>query len=241
MSNPHIIYNGVSSETLGLVIERLPDWNRAPRKYEEHDIPGRSQPLIIDGGGYESYSTTIEVNTFGVPVRDVYAWLRGEGWMISSDEPEYKAYVHLVNQITDNRFRVGRSAYDTLQFNLLVEPYLRLVNEPLVTMTADGFIPGQGCDKSQPVITVYGAGDVTLMVGRYTVMIEGMANNLTIDCDAGVAYTTVNGEKVFAGGLVTLVAGWPQLNCAYDEINQTAVSWTGAATRIEVQPNWRFL
>ena len=157
MSEPTITYNGVSSEALGLIVTRLPDFHRAQRRVTQTDIPGRSVPIVMDEGGYDTYQTEIGINCNGVPLSTVYGWLRGEGWMVSSDEPGMKAYVYCYGQIADDRFRVGAGCYDTLTLTLTVEPYLRELNEAAIELPPIVNIDGKGHDNALPEITVTGS------------------------------------------------------------------------------------
>lgn len=237
--NPTIIYNGVSSQDLGVIVTRLPDFHRAPRRIVEKTIPGRHGALIQDEGAYDLYTTILEINLNGVSQRDVYAWLRGEGWMISSDEPDYKAYVYAYGSVTDTRFRVAEGPFDTLSIDLRVEPFLRLVNEEPLSFESNSTFPGQGHAESAPLIRVDGSGDGTLMVNGETAYLTGIDGSLYIDCEAGVAYTLAGGAPVFAGSAVELEGGeWPGLKGA-GETN--LISWTGGITGVWIQPNWRFL
>lgn len=238
--NPTITFNGVSSAELGVIVTRLPDFHRAPRRIIEKTIPGRHGALIQDEGAYDLYTTILEVNLNGVSQRDVYAWLRGEGWMISSDEPDYKAYVYAYGSVTDSRFRVSEGPFDTLSVDLRVEPFLRLVDEEALSFTESGVFPGQGHAESAPLIRVDGYGDGTLMINDETAHLTGIDGSLYIDCEAGVAYTLAEGVPVFAGAAVELEGGeWPALKGA-GEYN--LINWPGGGiTGVWIQPNWRFL
>ncbi len=236
--NPQVIYNGISSEDMGLTVTKLPDFHRAARRVAQTEIPGRSQPIIQDEGGYEAYQTTMEINANGVPLRDIYEWLRGEGWLISSDEEDYQAYVYLHSQIDDERFRVGDECYDTIKVQMLVEPYLREVGEHAITLTSARTFRGRGHDPALPEITVTGSGDITLMVNGVSVLIDGLNGSITIDSEAGIAYTGSGDSMAWAGEKVTLVDGWPTLkpNRATNLVN-----WSGNVSRVVIQPKWRYL
>lgn len=236
---PSIVFNGVSSESLGVIVTRLPDFHRASRRIVEKTIPGRHGALIQDEGAYDLYTTILEVNLNGASQRDVYAWLRGEGWLITSDEPDYKAYVYAYNSVTDERFRVPEGAYDTLSIDLRVEPFLRLVEEEPLAFSSNSAFLGQGHAESAPLIRIDGSGDGTLMVNGETAHLTGIDGSLYIDCEAGVAYTLAEGVPVFAGGKVELEGGeWPAFK---GEGEYNLVSWTGDITGVWIQPNWRFL
>ena len=83
---------------------------------------------------------------------------------------------------------------------------------------------------SEPVITVYGSGEITLMVGMTIVELDGITDSITLDSPLMEAYkdmTSMNG--CMSGDFPTLLPG------------QNAISWTGNVTKIVVQPNWRYL
>lgn len=236
--NPEITYNGISSETMGLIVEKLPDFHRAARRVSRSDIPGRSVPLIADDGGYDVYETDMRLNLNGQSLMDVYAWLRGEGWLISSDAPGYKAYVYLYDQIEDMRFRMDSDAYDSLTVTLIVEPYLREVSEAVVTLTSPGNFAGRGHDPALPEITLTGSGNINLLINDQAVLIDGLRGSITIDSEAGVAYRMVNGAMEWAGSIVTLEDGWPQLR---PKGGSNLVNWSGSVTQVAIQPKWRYL
>lgn len=236
--NPEIIYNGVSSEDMDLIITKLPEFHRAARRVTQTDIPGRSQPVVQDEGGYDAYQTTIELNANGASIHDIYNWLSGEGWLISSDEEDYMAYVYIHSQIEDERFRVDDECYDNLRVQLLVEPYLREVHEKAVTMTAGGTFRGKGHAAALPEITVTGTGNITLMVNGASVLIDGLSGAITIDSEAGIAYTGAGDSMAWAGEQVTLLDGWPELKSAGQA---NLVSWSGSVTSVVIRPNWRYL
>lgn len=238
MMNPEITYNGVSSETLGLIVEKLPDFHRAARRVARSEIPGRSVPVVADEGGYDVYETDMRLNLNGQSLRDVYGWLRGEGWLISSDEPDFKAYVYLYDQIEDQRFRMEADAYDSLTVTLLVEPYLREVNEAQIAMNSPKSFDGRGHDPALPEITIMGSGNINLLVNDRVVLIDGLDGSITIDSEAGVAFTGTGDEMEWAGSIVTLQDGWPQLR---PEGGVNLVSWTGGFIQVVIQPKWRYL
>ena len=78
--------------------------------------------------------------------------------------------------------------------------------------------------------TVYGSGEITLMVGLTIVELEDISASITLDGPLMEAYsgTTSMNDKM-NGDFPTLVLG------------MNAVSWSGSVTKIEVQPNWRYL
>ena len=60
------------------------------------------------------------------------------------------------------------------------------------------------------------------------------------DAETGLAYTIVDNQPAFAGSQVSLEEGeWPYLTPA-GGVN--LISWSGGTvTKVEIQPNWRYL
>ena len=83
---------------------------------------------------------------------------------------------------------------------------------------------------AEPVITVYGSGDVTLMVGTQIVELTGITDSITLDTPAMEAYSgTTSMNSHMRGEFPTL------------DVGATAISWSGSVSQVVVQPNWRTL
>ena len=98
-----------------------------------------------------------------------------------------------------------------------------------ITLTTSGqFINNPYSVASEPVITVTGSGDITLMVGQYIILLEDVEDSITIDSRLQEAYNDdelQNGKM--SGDFPKLVPG------------QNAVSWSGNVTSIKVTPCFR--
>lgn len=239
MPEPTITYKGYTSAQKGVIMEKLPDFHRPARRYEQNEVPGRSGAVMVDTGAYETYQTTMEVNVNGQDPHDIMNWLTGEGWLVSSDDAAYMAYCYLYPQADVCRFRVSASSYDTITVNMIVEPYRRLASESLITVTASGTtFAGMGHDACEPIVTVTGSGDIRLDINGEAVLIDDLYGSVIIDCDAGIAYKVVDGANVFMGQYISLEGEWPKL---LPTGSTNTVSWTGTVTKVEIQPCWRYL
>ena len=83
---------------------------------------------------------------------------------------------------------------------------------------------------SEPVITVYGTGDITLMVGTTIVELEGITGSITLDSELQEAYSGTTGMNSAMSGEFPLLK--PGMN---------AISWSGEVSKVEIQPRWRYL
>ena len=98
------------------------------------------------------------------------------------------------------------------------------------TFLPGAFITNPGTVASEPVVTVYGSGTITLMIGMTLVDLENIDGSITLDTPLQEAYKGLDSlNSAMNGDFPLLQAG------------TNAVSWTGNVSRVEIQPNWRFL
>ena len=114
--------------------------------------------------------------------------------------------------------------------NFRCQPFWYMTDVQTITLTTSGtFITNPGSVSSDPVITVYGNGEVTLMVGMTIVELD-VSGSITLDTPLMEAYSGIASmNSAMSGDFPVLLPG------------QNAISWTGNVTKIEIQPNWRSL
>ena len=102
--------------------------------------------------------------------------------------------------------------------------------EDITLTTSPTFVNNPGNVYAEPIITVYGSGDITLMVGTTIVQLEGIEDSVTLDSSLMEAYKGADSLNSSMSGEFPLLQ--PGAN---------AVSWSGSVTSVVVKPNWRFL
>ena len=87
-----------------------------------------------------------------------------------------------------------------------------------------------GSVYSEPIVTVTGSGNITLMVGTTIVELENISGSIVIDSVLQEAYqgTTLMNDH--------MNGEFPRL-----KPGANAMSWTGAVTKVVIQANWRSL
>lgn len=229
-----IEFKGVRSSDLGMIVEKMPSKVRARKRVTKHPVLGRDGTLNANGGAYEAISLSVTLNAFGSATEaEIANWLDGKGDLILSDDPTvyYKATAYADVRMQRYRTAEGRN-YDSVMVTFECDPYRYRVGEQILEAINGDFIPNDGSGEAKPIITVYGSGSVNLMVGLSTVLIDNLSGSLTLDCDAKTAMT----GGTWQGGNVRIVGGWPVL-----KVGQTAISWTGGATKVTVEPRVRWL
>lgn len=238
--NPYIVFNGIASADIGpdgLIIEQLPDEMKPARKFEENQTPGRDGNTVQDLGGYEGYKTSMKINCNGASLSDVYAWLDGEGWLTTSDDPQFMRYVGFYEQIKDSRFRAG-ACYDSITIPIRVQPFKFQVEQERITLIAPDVFYGKGNQRAKPTLEIIGSGSINLMINGSTVLIEGLDGTIYLDCDTETPYTIgTDGTKRFAGRMITVIDDeWPYLNPA-----ENTISWSGNLSQATIHPWWRWI
>ena len=140
----------------------------------------------------------------------------------------YKA--RIVNQIPFEKVLRG-NPHCSFVVNFRCYPFWYQENVADITVTTSGtMITNPGSVYAEPIITVYGSGDITLMVGTTIVELENISGSIVVDCVLKEAYqgnTLMNDHMT--GDFPVLKPG------------ANGVSWTGNVTRVVIRPNWRYL
>ena len=163
-------------------------------------------------------------------IRAIASYLKGSGKVAFANRPGGFYFARIVNQIPFEKILRG-NPHRSFAVNFRCQPFWYQENVPEITVTTSGaFITNPGSVYSEPVITVYGSGEITLMVGMTIVELDGITDSITLDTPLMEAYkdmTSMNG--CMSGDFPTLLPG------------SNAISWTGNVTKVVIQPNWRYL
>ena len=136
-------------------------------------------------------------------------------------------FAQIVNQIPFEKILRG-NPHLSFAVNFRCKPFGYKENALEITVTTSGtFITNPGSVFSEPVITVYGSGKITLMVGMTIMELDGITDSITLDNPLMEAYksaTSMNG--CMSGALPTLLPG------------KNAISWTGNVTKVIIRSSF---
>lgn len=227
------IWNGVKCTEYGIHVLEQPPMTIPAERATFTNIPGRSGSLTtLEGDAvYDDLLLTAQCllpDPAKIPA--VAAWLRGGGKVTFANRPGGFYHARIVNQIPFEKVLRG-NPHRSFSVNFRCKPFWYQENVQLITLTTSGtFTTNPGSVYSEPVITVYGSGEITLMVGMTIVELDGITDSITLDTPLMEAYkdtTSMNG--CMSGDFPTLLPG------------QNAISWTGNVSKVVIQPNWRYL
>ena len=235
--NLWLSYAGVRSEAAGVRVLRLPAPPAAAPRGALVEIPGRDGALWQSDGG----SATVELKALmrlnaGVSREDVASWLSGEGRLILSDCPGRCWRARIIKAVSFQRDGYGPGSWSA-EATFTCQPFQYLVEEAPLEFADAAVFPGRGTVYSQPAITVYGSGEISLMVNDATVLLTDVEDSITVDCEIMMGLK----DGANCSGKLTLLGGgddeWPRLLPAG---GTNRINWTGSVSRVAVQPRWRW-
>jgi predicted phage tail component-like protein len=228
-------FNNMNSyNDFGIYVSERPDIPSPKRRVTTVTIPGRNSTLRYDENTYEDITLTVKCalknNDVSDKVDEIKGWLigAGEGDLTFNFQPDKKYVAQVVNSIDFTQVFNIVSEFPIV-FNC--RPFKYAVDNSVVTMAAAGKITNPGTIYSEPIIKVYGSGDVNLTIGSQVVQLTGITNYIIIDGTIQDCYdedmNNLNNK---------MNSEFPILN-----VGDNNISWTGTVTQLEITPNWRWL
>ncbi len=230
---PYFIFNGKNSLDMGVIVTSMPDVQKAKKRVEQVEVGGRNGVLHIDDGTYENYSLSVECAiTQRKNIDAICAWLDGVGEIIFSTELDKKYRVRVDNQISIGKmlqyFQKFTVTFDTFPFKYSVNQ-----SDDFLTLTEANILRNRGTVYAEPIITVYGNGDVTLSVNGNAYTILGLRAKATLDCECMEILTESSVEYLPPAEADFLFPVF--------DVGENSISWSGNVEKVEIQPNWRWL
>lgn len=225
-------WNGIRCTQYGIHVLEQPPVTIPSERITFTDVPGRSGSLTqLEGDDVYDDMVLTATCLIADPSRipEIAAWLRGSGTVTFANRQGGFYHARVVNQIPFEKILRG-NPHRSFAINFRCKPFWYLSDvEPITLSTSGTFITNPGCVASEPVISVYGSGEITLMVGMTITELE-ITDKITLDTPLMEAYsgsTSIN--SCMSGDFPSLLPG------------KNAVSWSGNVSRVEIQPNWRSL
>lgn len=231
----YFFFNGSRSVDKGLTIEYCPSVGTGQRVVEKISVPGRSGDLVIDTGAYGNYIQPYEIwfkdKLRGTTraARDIAQWLlSGIGYMRLEDtyDPEVFRLAMFTGPFDVENWMLthGRA---TLEFDCQPQRWLKTGQLPVAVQSGQSLI--NTWQPAKPLIQVTGTGGGTLVVGGSTISISNMTGAITLDSETEDAYSgtqNLNNNVQVNGGYPILQNG------------ETAVSFSGDITAVQITPRW---
>lgn len=224
----YCIFKDINSRELGLYMERCPDKISPRRRDETFTVPGRHGNLTTTDGAFDSYVRSAEfIVRDERKIDEICAHFKGAGWLIFSNELDRKYKARVANQIEFSHIIRNLKRF-IIEFE--VQPFGYDVFEQALVKTAPFNLFNIGTFESEPIITIFGTGNITLKINDQNVYLTGIADKITLNSEMQNAYRD-------AASLNNKMSG----NFPILSLEENEISWTGNVTKLEIQPNWRWI
>ena len=226
-------WNGVRCTEYGIHVTTQPSIIRPSERVTYTNVPGRPGSLTILEADdvYDDFILPVECTVADLSrLPEICAWLRGAGKLQLAARPGGFYHARVANQIEFTKI-LRNHENRAFTVNFRCQSFWYQENVPEITITTSGtFVTNPGSVYSEPVITVHGSGEITLMVGMTIVELTGVDGSITLDTPRMEAYCGNASANMQVSG------EYPMLGTG-----ATAVSWSGNVNKVTVQPNWRTL
>ena len=229
-------WNGVRCTEYVVHVKELPPITLAAERASFTNVPGRSGSLTTLEGDdiYDDLILpVICVLDDLTKISAMAKWLRGGGKICFANRQGGFYYGRVINQIPFEKILRG-NPHREFAVNFRCKPFWYEQDpQSIIFMTSSGnsgSVTNPGNVPSEPIISLTGTGEITLIVGMTIIELTDMSGSITIDSTLQEAYNGVNSmNNHMSGDFPVLLPG----------VNM--VSWTGNVSSIQMEPNWRHL
>ena len=229
--NDHFVWNGVDSRTYGVYASELPPTTIPAERTKQITVPGRPGSLTVVEGAdiYDDLLLTAQCFVTNTDrFADIASWLRGSGSVMFPNRPGGHYRARIANQIPFEQILRG-NPHRSFAVAFRCSPFWYLDQVADITLTTSGrMITNPGSVYAEPVITVYGSGDITLMVGVSLCQLTDVTSSITLDCEL---------KEAFKGNALQndhMSGEFPVL-----KPGSSAISWSGNVSSVVISPRWR--
>jgi len=244
-------WNNVHSSTYGIRVLNQPSPVLAKERLTSITVPGRSGTLtMLEGANvYEDVTITVTCaldkpheGNEGADMRaieKICGWLRGEGGITFANRLDGYYKARIANQISFDQILRG-NPHRIFQIQFVCKPFFYLASglPRQEFFTSPTRIENPGNIPSEPLIRINGTGEITLMNGFGTMLVDTSGHEyIILDCEAKLAY---RGDRTWPGDPLVLMGTRVTGEWLTIPTGASFFSWSGpAGTVLWVTPRWR--
>lgn len=239
MKKGEFIINGTSSLTFNAVIQERPAIPSAKRKVTVKQIPGVSGDYLFDEEAYENVSFSLSLFTKGKTEEEMkqnryeIVHLFDSGTYVDMQMYHDDEYIYEVKMLESIEFQPSGKTPLLLPFNLTLnaKPFKR-VRDAETRAGSSLNIHNPYYYPSKPEITLYGTGDMQLVVNDVEYPFKEIDEHVIIDSEVQHAYKQET-TRIWNRNNKMYTVDFPVL-----KPGDNTLSLKGGATRMEVKPRW---
>lgn len=227
-----VIINNQNTKILGFALKSRPLIPSAEKKYETIEVEGRDGSLTRFLG-YEDLKFSLTFNIlFETDIKQKLREIKGiiaNATQLSFDDSPTFFYKIKHAQISETETVIKSSGVFSVDF--ICEPYEFEKTTLTAYITKPITLNNKTTAEALPLIKVTGTGTVVLNINGVGITLTGLTSSITLDSELQEAYTglTTNMNQNMNGDFPIL------------KIGNNSITWTGNITKIEINPNWRWL
>ena len=248
-----INWNGISSDSLNVIVEYIPSRTIARKKINTYSVPGRTGDIIDDEGAFDNYSQKYnifiegdEISNLPLRARAVAEWLMApNGYAVLRDNYDINSFRYAYFQ---GPLDIGTwfNIHGQAAIEFVCDPHRYLdEGQKEITVSDSAYLINPTAFKAKPLIRIFGttggAGTVTL--AQKTIQILTISDNMYVDCFTGQAYTRE--DSIIIDGVELQgtddVSVNDQILCTDFPVlskGDNHVSFTGDISSLTIVPRW---
>lgn len=234
MSNT-FTFNNINSSQFHLYCSNGGTYDAPERDVTSVSVPGRNGELTIDNGRFANVNVAFPcfvAKQFAQNAENIRGWLmtpRGYCRLTDDAHPGEFRMARYVGGVKFEPKYTDKEATMEIVFSCMPQRFLTSGESVLRYTGKSGNIASNPTPfDAKPLVTVYGSGNGSVVIGGATISISNINGSVTIDCDTMNAYNGAENRN----GTIT-VSGWPVL-----PPGQSGYSFNGGVTSIEIVPRW---
>lgn len=237
----YFILNDIRSCDYGIIMTQPPKAVIPERLVDTIAVPGRSGALIMDSKSYANVQMSYQCAI--LPEDDSSLRAAVEAAMpLLMPTAEYKRLectyypdsyrmARVSNKISIESI-VEEAGKFEIPFDFKPQRYLKSGEHPIL-LSGDCILWNPTNFPALPLITVYGSGAGELIVGDIVVQIKANDGHIVLDSEMQDAYRVADSGALENKNGSIYAPDFPHLPAG-----ETAISWMGDITRIEIIPRW---
>lgn len=226
-----IYINDIADFEYDLCMVDRPSIPTPNRNIEYYEIEGRHGTLH-EKKTFSDVELTVTFNLLSEEnikksIRQIKAWLLSADTIYFSDEDDV---YYIVKNTVIGDIENEIEEYGEFEVTFTLDPFAYAKYSLTSVTNQSKKIINPGTFESEPIMKVYGVGNITLTVNSNTVTLKDVSNYIVIDSGMKECYkgsTRLNNKM--SGSFFVLKRG----------LND--ISWTGNVSKIEVEGKWRYL
>ena len=226
------IINNECSLDHGVVVKELPSITIPKKRVEEVTVLGRDGTLTVSDETYEPTTKICKVYYNGENPDELITFLQ-DGKVLFSNFQDRFYNMQIVSEIPIDEIFKNNEYGNWYEFNITFrcQPFRYSVdNEEIVISEKDTCIYNYASNYSKPIITIWGSGDINILIDEQQITLKGVEDYITIDSVKMRSYKDLENQNSKKIGNFPII-----------KVGENNISWDGNITKIAITPNYRWI